>query len=131
MFLSWKKAQEASKCQVSGPIPTAAHFLKRFHKPFDIQVFHDTDGSALKLAIHDRAAPGFRAYASMGLADKLVANEEDDFGEIILLSDVPDTMVPQLFVNSLFFILHNDIPLSSRFAIGGIDQMRPTFSAQL
>ena len=94
------------------------HFQKYFQKPFDIQVYHDPDGSALKLATHDWARQGFRVLASMGLADKLVRNDEADFGEVILFCDVPDKEVPQLFVNSLFFILQHDIPLSSRFAIG-------------
>ena len=105
-----------------------AHFQKFFQKPFDVQVFHDSDGFALKVANHDLAVDNYRVLASMGLADKLVANDEDDFGEVILFSDVPDQEVPQLFVNALFFILHHDIPLGSRFAIGGIDQMRKAFA---
>jgi hypothetical protein len=105
-----------------------AHFQRHFAKPFDIQVFHDTDGFALKLAIHDLAAQSYRVYASMGLADKLIANEEEDFGEVILYADVPDREVPQLFMRALFFILHNDIPLASRFAIGGIESMYPQFA---
>jgi hypothetical protein len=104
------------------------HFQRFFQKPLDIQAFHDQDGFALKLAIHDWATRSYRVYASMGLADKLVANDEDDFGEVILFSDVIDKEVPHLFVNALFFILQNDIPLGSRFAIAGIEQMRPAFA---
>ena len=37
-----------------------AHFQKYFKKPFDIQVFHDRDGFALKLAIHDWARDNYR-----------------------------------------------------------------------
>jgi hypothetical protein len=118
-----------------------AHFQKHFQKPFDIQIYHDRDDFSLKLAIHDRANPapwfpegskaagtGYRVYASLGLADMLVNEDEDDFGEVILFSDVPDREVPQLFINALFFILLNDIPLGSRFAIGGITEMRAEFA---
>jgi antitoxin YqcF len=105
-----------------------AHFQRFFQKPFDIQIFHDQAGVALKIAIHDWALHGYHVLASMGLADKLADSDEDDFGEVILHSDVPDKEVPELFVNALFFILHNDIPLGSRFAIGGIAQMRPAFA---
>ena len=104
------------------------HFQKYFKKPFDIKVYNDAGRFGLKLAMHDCALPGFHVYATMGLADRLAENEEDDFGEVILLADVPDTEVPALFVNALFFILQNGIPLGSRFAIGGIPQMQPAFA---
>jgi hypothetical protein len=109
-----------------------AHFQHYFQKPFDIQTYRDRkdEGLALKIATYDWARRGFRVYASMGLADKLLANDEDQFGEVILFSDVPDKEVPALFVNALFFILHKNIPLGSRFSIGGIDQMRPDFAAR-
>jgi hypothetical protein len=94
------------------------HFQKYFQKPFDIQVFHDRAGFALKLATYDWARQDFRVFASMGLADKLFQNEEGDFGEVILFCDVADREVAQLFVNALFFILQHNIPLGSRFAIG-------------
>ena len=35
-------------------------FQKRFQKPFDIQVFHDSAGFALKLATYDWALHGYR-----------------------------------------------------------------------
>jgi Suppressor of fused protein (SUFU) len=101
------------------------HFQRFFHKPFDIQVYHDRDGFALKLATHDLARQGFRVLASMGLADKLVQNDEDEFGEVILFCDVPDKEIPQLFMNALFFILQHNIPLGSRFAIGFGDVNHP------
>ena len=106
------------------------HFQKYFAKPFDIQVYHDPDGVALKVATHDRARRGFRVLASMGLADKLVRNEEADFGEVILYADVPDKEIPRLFVNALFFILGNDIPLATPFSIG-IETMQPAFAKRL
>jgi hypothetical protein len=105
-----------------------AHFARLFKKPFDIQVFHETPGLSLKLATHDQAGPNFRVYTSLGLADILAEADEDDFGEVILFADAPDREVPELFVNALFFILRNDIALGSRFAIGGIEKMRPGFA---
>jgi hypothetical protein len=94
------------------------HFQRYFQKPFDIQVFHGPGGAALKIAIHDWARQGFRVYASMGLADILFRDEEEDFGEVILFADSADKQVPQLFVNALFFILQHNIPLGTPFAIG-------------
>ncbi len=95
------------------------HFQHYFQKPFDIQIFHDPHGASLKLATHDWAQEGYRVYASLGLADRIAADDEERaFGEAILFADVPDKDVPQLFVNALFFILHQNIPLDSRFAIG-------------
>ena len=104
-----------------------SHFQKYFKKPFDIQVFHAPDGFSLKVATHDWALHGFRVYTSMGLADVLARNEEEDFGEVILFSDRPDKEVPQLFVKALFFILQNAIPLNSRFSIC-FDQTEPDFA---
>lgn len=102
------------------------HFQRYFQKPFDIQVYHDPNGFALKLATYDWALKNFRVYASMGLADKLAETSEDSFGEVILFSDVPDPEGPRLFVNALFFILQNDIPLDSRYSIAFSD-MRSAF----
>ncbi len=94
------------------------HFQKYFHKPFDIQIYHDQAGASLKLATYDLVLQGFRVFASMGMADRLADNEDDNFGEVVLFSDVPDNEVPAIFVNALFFILQNAIPLDSRFAVG-------------
>jgi len=94
------------------------HFQRYFGKPFDIQVYHSRDGGSLKVATHDWALPGFRVYASMGLADRMAESDEDNFGEVNLFCDVPEKEAAQLFVNALFFILQNDIPLDSRFSIG-------------
>lgn len=102
------------------------HFQHYFAKPFDIQIFHDPHGASLKLATYDGALSGYRVYASMGLADRIAADAEDEgegdaFGEAILFSDVPDKEPPRLFVNALFFILHQKIPLDARFAVGFTD----------
>lgn len=94
------------------------HFERYFHKPFDVQVYHGPDNAALKIATHDWARQGFRVYASLGLADPLYRDEAETFGEVILFADVADKTVPQLFVNALFFILANEIPLDAPFAIG-------------
>jgi hypothetical protein len=104
------------------------HFQRHFKKPFEIKVYHDSANFALKLATYDWALRNRTLYASIGLADKLAADDEADFGEVILVSDAPDPCVPVLLVNALFFILQNDIPLGSRFSIGGIDRMMPIFS---
>jgi hypothetical protein len=106
------------------------HFQRHFKKPFDIKVYHDSANFALKLATYDWALRNRTLYASIGLADKLAEDEEADFGEVILVADVPDPCVPVLLVNALFFILQNDIPLGSRFSIGGIDRMMPVFSKE-
>jgi hypothetical protein len=71
----------------------------------------------MKLATHDWARQGFRVYASMGLAEALFQAGEEEFGEVILFADVTDAMIPKLFVNALFFILQNNIPIASRFSI--------------
>ncbi len=131
-----------------------AHFQRFFNKPFDVQIYHDRNGFALKVATYDRAMRNSRVLASMGLADKIVANNEEDFvevirdtdiadpavarrlvtndnaefGEVILHADVADPAVPHLFVNALFFILQHDIELGSRFAIGGLERMHTAFS---
>jgi hypothetical protein len=95
------------------------HFQKYFQKPFDVQIYHDSAGSSLKLATYDLVLQSYRVYASMGLADRLSSNdgEDDNFGEVILFSDLPDKETPLLFVQALFFILQQEIPLDSRFAL--------------
>jgi Suppressor of fused protein (SUFU) len=103
------------------------HFQRNFQKPFDIQVYHDADGAALKLATYDLARPGFRVYASLGLADKLTPGEDEEVGEVILFCDAPDAIVPRIFINSLFFILQQHIPLASPFAIGFGDVNHPFY----
>jgi hypothetical protein len=51
-----------------------------------------------------------------------------DAGEVILLSDDLSKDVPYVFVNSLFFILDKNIPLGGRFAVAGVDSLRPDFA---
>ena len=94
------------------------HFQEHFQKPFDVQIYHDSDGAALKLATHDWALPGFRVFASLGMADRLARSGEQAVGEAILYCDVPDPQAPRLFVTALFFILQNNIPLTTRFSLG-------------
>lgn len=106
------------------------HFRKYFHKPFDINVYHDQAGTALKLATYDQALQGVRIYASIGLADRLLQRDEENFGEVILFSDLPDAQVPELFVHALFFVLRLDIPLYSRFSIG-FAEANPDFSERI
>ena len=72
-----------------------------------------------------RARQGFRVYASLGLAEAIHQNGDDDRGEIILFTDVADASIPKLFVNALFFILQNNIPIASRFAIAFGDERHP------
>ena len=56
------------------------------------------------------------------------ANQVKDLGEVILLADDKGKDIPELFINSLFFILEKRIPLASHFAIGGIERMKPDFA---
>ncbi len=100
------------------------HFAKYFGKPFDVQSYQSATGIPLKLATYDLRYRKFRVYASIGLADEV----SKDVGEVILLSDDFGKDVPDLFVNSLFFILDKDIPLGSRFAVAGVDSLNPDFA---
>jgi hypothetical protein len=93
------------------------HFQRHFHKPFDVQVYHDANGFSLKLATYDHVMKGFHVFASLGMADRLARDGEEAVGEVILYSDVQDAEVPRVFVNALFFILQNAIPLTTRFSI--------------
>jgi hypothetical protein len=102
------------------------HFTRYFQKPFDVQVYHQETGGALRVATFDRAYPRYVVYASLGLSDH--ADDLKDLGEVILLSDDRGKDVPLIFVHSLFFILEKKIPLASRFAVGGIDLIRPDFA---
>lgn len=104
------------------------HFQRHFKKPFDVQTFHDANGFGLKLATYDLALANRRVYASIGLADKLADQDEEDFGEAFLVTDGPDPVVPATFVHTLFFILQHAIPLGSRFAIGGVEHTQPAFA---
>jgi hypothetical protein len=100
------------------------HFVRYFGKPFDVEVYRSATGIPLRLATYDLRYRNFRVYASIGLAEEV----DRDKGEVILLSDDFGKDVPYIFVNSLFFILDKDIPLGSRFAVAGVDSLRPDFA---
>jgi hypothetical protein len=100
------------------------HFKHFFGKPFDIQTFHSVTGIPLRLATYDLRYKKFRVYASLGMADEA----DGDAGEVILLSDDLTKDVPYIFVNSLFFILDKSIALGNRFAVGGVDSLKPDFA---
>jgi len=102
------------------------HFMRYFGKPYDVEIYRQDDGSSLRLATFDHGYRNYRIYASLGLSER--AAELNDLGEVILLADDPGKDIPFLFVNSLFFILANRIPLASHFAIGGIDALKPDFA---
>ena len=86
----------------------------------------DSDSPPLHVGIFDRAYPNYRIFASVGLSHYRAAVQ--DLGEVILLADAAWKEVPLLFVNSLFFMIDRRIPLGSRFAIGGIDNVDPSFA---
>jgi hypothetical protein len=100
------------------------HFAHYFGKPFDVETYHSATGIPLRLATYDLRYRNFRVYASIGLAEEV----EDGIGEAILLADDFSKDVPYLFVNSLFFILDKAISLGSRFAVAGVDSLRPEFA---
>src|SRR5262245_21169600 len=98
-----------------------SHFARCFGKPFDVETYRSATGVPLRLATYDLRYRSFRVYASIGLADEV----DGEIGEAILLSDDFGKDVPYIFVNSLFFILDKGIPLGSRFAVAGVDSLRP------
>jgi hypothetical protein len=100
------------------------HFARYFGKPFDVETYHSATGIPLRLATYDMRYKNFRVYASIGLADEV----DGDVGEVILLADDLSKDVPYLFINSLFFILDKAIPLGLRFAVAGVDSLRPDFA---
>ncbi len=104
-----------------------AHFQRYFHKPFDVQLFHSPDNYSLRVATYDWGLPGFRVYASMGLADLLERREHDVIGEVMLCVDLADPEVQRIFAHALFTILQHDVALDSRFAIG-FAGMSPAFA---
>lgn len=112
MALSWARCAEA-------------HFQNYLGKPYDIQAYRTGDGT-LRLATYDQAYREFRVYASLGLADLLPAGA--DLGEVITVADDFGPDVPFLFTNALIFLLHHEIPLGSRFTVGGIEALRPNFA---
>jgi len=103
------------------------HFVQFFGKPFDVQRFQkDNDSPALYLGIFDQRYRNYRIFASLGLTDYRDAVQ--DLGEAILLADDAWLDIPVIFVNSLFYMIQKRIPLGSRFAIGGVDNLAPAFA---
>ncbi|MCI0463736.1 MAG: suppressor of fused domain protein [Gemmataceae bacterium] len=105
------------------------HFTTYFGKPFDLATYNPgEDLPPLRLLTHDQVYPRYRLYASLGLT--AYAQEVKDLAEAILLADGAHDEVPFLFVNSLFFIARQRIPLTTPFAIGGVDRLAPNFAQQ-
>ncbi len=105
------------------------HFTSHLGKPFDHEVYHSgDDGPPLQIVTYDQRYPGFRVYASLGLT--AYAAEVRERGEVILLADEGRKVVPFLFVNALFFITRQRIPLASQFAIGGVENLAADFAEQ-
>ncbi len=105
------------------------HFTAHFGKPFDHAVYRPGDDSPpLQLVTYDQRYPGYRVYASLGL--NAYADRVRDRAEVILLANAGHQDVPFLFVNALYFIARQGIPLTTPFAIGGIDRLAPAFAAQ-
>jgi hypothetical protein len=105
------------------------HFTHYLGKPFDREVYRrDPDSPPLSIVTHDWAFPGYRVYASLGLTS--YESEVKELAEVILLADAGGKQVPYLLVNALFFIIQQRIPLSSRFAVGGVDRLAPAFAEQ-
>jgi hypothetical protein len=102
------------------------HFARFLGKPFDVELYRSATDVPLRLATYDQRFPGYRVHASIGLADEV----NQDVGEAILFSDDFGKDVPYVFVNSLFFILDQDIPLASRFAVAGVDSLAPDLAEQ-
>jgi hypothetical protein len=100
------------------------HYARYFGKPFDVEMYESATGIPLRLATYDLRYRKFRVYASIGMAEEAT----DGAGEVILLSDDFSKDVPYIFINSLFFILDKEIPLGSRFAVAGVDSLKPDFA---
>ncbi len=103
------------------------HFARFLGKPFDVELYRSATDIPLRLATYDRRFQGYRVYASIGLADEV----DEDVGEAILFTDDFDKDVPYVFVNSLFFILDQKIPLGSRFAVAGVDSLAPELAEEV
>jgi hypothetical protein len=105
------------------------HFMSYFGKPFDLATYAPGDDRPpLRLLTHDQAYPGYRLYASLGMTG--YADDVKDLAEVILLADAGHDQVPFLFVNALYFITRQHIPLTRPFAVGGIERLAPEFAEQ-
>lgn len=101
------------------------HFIRHFGKPFDIEAYRTEDGERLRIAVFDLRYKQFKIYATLGLSD---APDMPDLGEVILLTDDFRPDVKQLFVHFMLFVLQKNIPLGSRFCIGGIEMINNDFA---
>jgi hypothetical protein len=101
------------------------HFTRFFGKPFDVQLYR-ADDNAVHLATFDRRYPKYLVYASLGLSAH--ADTLGEPAELFLLSDDRSKDVPLIFINSLFFILQHQVPLTAPFAVGGIESVKPEFA---
>jgi hypothetical protein len=105
------------------------HFTGYFGKPFDRETYRrDADSPPLQIITYDWAYPGYRIYASLGLTAYFA--EVREVAEVILLADGGGKQVPFVFVNALFFVTQQRIPLASKFAVGGVDRLAPPLAAQ-
>jgi hypothetical protein len=103
------------------------HFQSYLGKPYDVQAYRlDADTPPLRVATYDQAYPKYRVYASVGMTAYAAAVRET--AEVILLADAGWKDVPFLFVNALFYVAREQIPLASRFAIGGVAALKPDFA---
>jgi len=102
------------------------HFTRFLGKPFDVEMFRGEDGVGVRLATFDQRFPKFKVYASLGLSD--AQDKVSDLGELILLTDDFRPDVKRLFTHFLLFMLQEEIPLGSRFCIGGIEMLNPDFA---
>jgi hypothetical protein len=106
-----------------------AHFTRYFGKPFDRETYHrDPESPPLQVLTYDQRYPRYRVYASLGLT--AYEAEVRELAEAMVLADAGGKEVPFLFVNALFFVIQQRIPLSSRFAVGGVDRLAPAFASQ-
>ena len=105
------------------------HFTRYLGKPFDREIFRrDPDSPPLQIGTYDWAYPGYRVYASLGLTS--YEADVQELAEVILLADAGGKQVPFLLVNALFFVIQQRIPLSSKFAVGGVARLAPPFAEQ-
>jgi hypothetical protein len=106
-----------------------AHFTRYFGKPFDRETYRrDPDSPPLQVVTYDQPYPRYRVYTSLGLT--AYETEVRELAEAMLLADAGGRQVPFLFVNALFFIIQQRIPLASKFAVGGVDRLAPDFASQ-
>jgi hypothetical protein len=103
------------------------HFTRYFGKPFDRETYRGAfDDRPLQITTHDHAYPGYRVYTSLGLT--AYEPEVRELAEAMVLADAGGQQVPYLFVNALFYVTEQRIPLTSKFAVGGVDRLARDFA---